>query len=179
MGFLRNMTFPRWVIVISLIGSAVLGWFVYQKRMRLEEVHRELGQVKSVIVDVQTNAYRLNELQELSAKEGLSTQDDPELYIRNVAAQDNVSIGSVNTSVSTASPMRGVEDRRYLIRPTDRQARFPRGAIGNFLYKLEADSRRVKVTDLKITPAERLKPGELGNDEWTFEATITSREAVE
>ena len=179
MGFLRRMTFPRWVIVLSLLGSVGLGYVVWQKMQQLNQVHTELKSVKGLVREVQGNAYRLNELQKVSAKEGLIGESDPELYIRGVAAKKNVSIGSVNTSVSTTTPMKGVEDRRYLIRPTDRQAKFSRGAIGNFLFKLEDDSRRVKVTDLKLTPSDRLKPGDLGSDFWTFEATMTSRQAVE
>ena len=54
-----------------------------------------------------------------------------------------------------------------------------RASVANFLYKLEELSRRVRVTSLKLTPHSRLKPGELGDDFWTFSAEITARRAVE
>ena len=54
-----------------------------------------------------------------------------------------------------------------------------RASIANFLFTLEQDSRRVKVTSIRIDPFAKLKPGELGGDEWTFEAEITSRRKIE
>lgn len=180
MGFLASMTFPRWVIVASVLGSGYLGWEVWHKAQRLHEVEDELRRVKPLVQSIQQNGARLDQLQKTADKEGLrGEQANPELYITQIAQQDRVDIGQVNITPRTTSPQRGIEDRHFAIRPNSRTERFSRGQIGNFLYKLEADSRRVRVTDLKITPVDRLKPGELGDDAWTFEATITSRQAVE
>lgn len=176
--FFAAMTFPRWVIVISLLGSCVLGWLVWQRTQRLAAVEGELARVKPLVQKIQENAWRLDTLQKAADKEGLKGESDPELYIRRVAQQDNVNIGQVVITPRTTTPERDVEDRHYGIRPNNRTERFSRGHIGNFLYKLEADSRRVKVTDLKITPVDRVRPGEIGADAWTFEATITSRQAA-
>jgi len=178
--FFANMTFPRAVIIFSLLGSAVFAPFVYARTARLEEVHlegRRVGTRRRRQIHV--GALRLKELQRVADKEGLKGENDPELYIREVAAQDNVSIGAVDVSASVTSPMRGVEDRRYKIRPSNKNEPFVRGSIGNFLYKLEEDSRRVKVTSIKLSPLKRLKPGQIGDDVWTFEAEITSRQAVD
>lgn len=178
--FFSNMTFPRAVILFSLTGSLVLGYFVYMRTQRLTQLERDLQRAPSVVQKIQEHAWRLDELHRAADKEGLKgEQSDPELYIRRVASQDNVNIGQVDTSVSEATPERGVLDRKYKIRPTNKNESFHRGSIGNFLYKLEADSRRVKVTSLKMTPVGRVKPGEIGDDLWTFEAEITSRQAVE
>lgn len=177
--FLAAMTFPRWVILVSLLGSCALGWIVWQKTTRLEQVQRELAQVKPLVREIQENALRLNALQQAADKEGLKGESDPELYIRRVAQQEHVNIGQVVITPRTTTPVRGVEDRHYGIRPANRSESFRRGNIGNFLYKLEDDSRRVKVTELKLTPVARVKPGEIGPDDWTFEATITSRQAAE
>lgn len=179
MSVLSRMTFPRWVMLVCALGSCVLGYFVWVKTQRLKQVESELGRVKPLVQAIQENAYRLNALQKASDKEGLKGETNPELYIRQVAQQDYVNVGQVVITPRTTSPVRGVEDRHYGIRPSNRTERYSRGQIGNFLYKLEADSRRVKVTDLKITPVGRLKAGDLGDDAWTFEATITSRQAVE
>lgn len=178
-GFLARMTFPRWVIVISLLGSCALGWLVWTKGQRLQEVEGELARVKPLVYGIQEHALRLNVLQKAANKDGLKGEADPELYIRKVAQQDVVNIGQVVITPRTTTPERGKEDRHYGIRPSSRTERFTRGHIGNFLFKLEEDSPRVKVTELKVTPVERVKPGELPDDSWTFEATITSRQAVE
>jgi len=178
--FFANMNFPRAVILFSLTGSAVLGYLVYQQTERLKELELELRRAPAVVTQIQQSAMRLDELNQAADREGLKgEQSDPELYIRRVAATDNVNIGQVDISVSASTPARGLEDRKYKIRPTNKNERFSRGGIGNFLYKLEADSRRVKVTSVKMTPVERVKPGEVGNDSWTFEVEITSRQTVE
>ncbi len=59
--------------------------------------------------------------------------------------------------------------------PAEKTQRFTLGQIGNFLYKLEADSRRVKVTYFKIQPFEKVAPGQVGKDAWNFEAELTTR----
>jgi hypothetical protein len=177
--FLASMSFARWVIVISLLGSCFLGWVVWSKTRRLGEVQVELTRVKPLIQKIQESALRLNALQKAADKEGLKGEADPELYIRKVAQQDNVNIGQVVITPRTTTPERNIEDRHYGIRPNNRTERFSRLHIGNFLFKLEEDSRRVKVTELKVNPVERVKPGEVPNDTgWTFEATITSRQAA-
>jgi hypothetical protein len=57
---------------------------------------------------------------------------------------------------------------------------FQRSQIANLLYKLEADSGRVVVTDVEIDKADkRLKPHEIPEDRWMFEATLTSRQATD
>ena len=69
-----------------------------------------------------------------------------------------------------------VVDKVYRIKSDARERSFQRPRIANFLYTLEFDSRRVKVTSLKLSPSnKRLKPGEIGDDLWTFEAALTVR----
>jgi hypothetical protein len=177
--FFSSLNFPRAVILVMLLASAVLGYFVWQRTTRLHQIERELVMVKSRVRETQQLALQLNDLQRLSEREGLVGEADPEFYIRGVASQDRVQIGQVDTSVSTSTPMRGVEDKKYKITPSNKNARYSRTQIGNFLYKLEADSRRVRVTHIRITPVSRVKPGEIGPDVWTFEAEITSRQAIE
>ena len=93
-----------------------------------------------------------------------------------IAADDElVGIGQVKIDPTTRSPGKDIEDKIYKIRPANKNQRYDRKRVGNFLYKLEAESRRVKVTSLDLRPADNLKPGEIGDDRWTFEASITSR----
>jgi hypothetical protein len=71
------------------------------------------------------------------------------------------------------------EDRTWQIKPNPPRP-FQRSQIANLLYKLEADSGRVVVTDVEIDKADkRLKPHEIPEDRWMFEATLTSRQATD
>ncbi len=178
MGFFKNMTFPRWVILVMFTASAVLGWFVYERSKRLETVQIELSRTPKLVKEIQELALELDGLQRAADKEGLRGEADLEFYIRSVGSHEAVRIGQVNTTPRTSSPMRGVEDRVLKIQPTNKDARYTRGQIGNFLYRLEEKSRRVKVTRIKLDPWKRIKPGEIGDDNWTFEAEITSRQAA-
>jgi len=180
MGLFRNMTFPRGVILVSLVSSAVLGYFVWARGSRLDEIHQELRQVKTVCREIQELGVELDQLQRAKKREGLTEyQNDPETYIRSIGAHERVGIGQLDTTPSVKTPMRGVEDRIYRIRPANKTQRYSRSQIGNFLYQLEAESRRVRVTSLKLLPFKKLKAGEIGDDVWTFEAAITSRSQVE
>ena len=182
MGFLHDMTFPRWVILTSLLASAVLGYYVYERSNRLEEIHRELDRTPGVVKRIQELGIQLNQLQEQRGGEalrGAGDQIDFETYIRSIAADPKVSVGQVRTSPTKRSPKSGYEDLMIKIVPANKDPRFTRSQIGNFLYKLESDSRRVKVTSLRLEPANRLKPGEIGDDEWTFDVTITVRSSIQ
>jgi len=180
MGFLRTLNFPRGVIIVSLILSAGLGHLVHKRGRRLEEIQTELKLVPQLVREIQRLGIELNNYQDGSSGEILKGEDyDAETYIREIAADPNVSIGQVKTTPSKKSPYRDVEDHIYKIVPDSRNPRFNRSQIGNFLFKLESASRRVRVTSIKITPSSKAKAGEIGDDIWTFEAAITTREKVE
>lgn len=179
-GFFRNLNFPRGVILVSLLASCGLGWLVYQRTQQLEEIQRDLELVPGLVQDIQKLGIELNNYQEIASGEILKGEDyDAETYIREIAADENVNVGQVKTTPSLKSPYRDVVDRIYKIQPDGRNPHYTRLQIGNFLYKLEADSRRVRVTSLKLTPSSKLKPGEIGDDNWTFEAAITTRDKEE
>jgi hypothetical protein len=180
MGFFRSMNFPRGVILVSLLLSVGLGYFVYKRGQRLEQIHIQVKLVPQLVRDIQKLGIELNNYQEVSSGEILKGEDyDAETYIREIAADPNVNIGQVKTTPSKKAPYRDVEDHIYKIVPDSRNPRFSRSQIGNFLYKLESASRRVRVTSVKLIPSSKLKAGEIGDDIWTFEAAITTREKVE
>ncbi len=178
MKFLSDLNFPRVVILGSLLASAVTGYFVYVNKARLTQLKQDVKNAPGVVRDIQMAALELEGLREAASREGLKGEGDPEFYIRTIAQAENVDIGQVEVFPSTSVPARGVEDRRYKVKPAEKTSYFRRGSIANFLYKLEADSRRVRVTHVKIEPHEKLKPGQIGKDFWKFEAEITSRQAV-
>ena len=182
MGILSSLTFPRAMIFGTLFGSLVTGWFVYQRTAELRQLEMDVRQAPLVVRSIQMKAQELDQLESAANREGLKgdIQNDIETYIRAKASGPNINLGQVDFTPSTAEPFRGVEDLKYKIRPREKKTqRALRGSIANFLYTLEQDSRRIKVTSIKIDPFEPLKPGQLGNDYWTFEAEITSRRAKE
>ena len=74
-----------------------------------------------------------------------------------------------------------VTDRVYTVTPFLREDAFSRGQIANFLWKLEYDSRRVRVTELTLTALDadnkpRVKPDDYPSDKWTFKCQVTSRQ---
>ncbi len=180
--FLRNMTFPRGVILVSLVASLGLGVLVFQRKTRLREIEGELLGVPNLVKEIQQLGIEYTNLKQIASGEIVrGEQLDIETYIRQQAADKMVEIGQVDITPSAPRAFTGgVEDRVFKIKPANTNQRYQRSRIGNFLYKLEADSRRVKVTNLKLTPAnKRLKSGEVGDDLWTFEAAITVRTKVE
>ena len=173
--FFAQMSFPRAVILFCSLGSLVMGALVYQRSQRLDEVHDELRRVKDVLKEIHTDAYRLDELKRSADAESFKAQEEIETYIRSIAGQDNVDMGQLDFQRSTHEPSRDVLDNICKMTPLSKTKRYNRGQIGNFLYRLEHDSPRVKVTRLKLTPADKAVAGEVGNDSWNFEASLTTR----
>ena len=172
---LRRLSFPRLVILVCSLGSLALGVMVYLRTQRLSEVKAELLRVPTIVKEIQSNAYRLSDLQLRASAEKFKAQSEPESYIRLIAGGPNISLGQVNIGHTTKTPARGIEDTIYKIEPQLKTQRFSLGQVGNFLYKLEADSPRVTVTRIKLVPAEKVAPGEVGKNQWVFDADMTTR----
>jgi len=181
MGFFSELNFTRSVILVSLVGSAVLGYVVYDKMQQLEQLEQQVDTRAPLLVqDIQTLAVVLNNLNAAVNLESLQgEQPDAETYVRGIAQRQAVEIGNVNISPSSRTLRQGVEDRMWRIEPAEKKREFRLANISNFLYRMEEKSRRVKVTSLRIEPVQRLREDEIGKDrQWTFEAQITSRQAV-
>lgn len=170
-----KLNFPRTVIVLCTLGSAALGWFVYQRSERLAQVESDLARVEGVVRSISEHAYRVDDLTRISSDEKFKAQGDIESYIRAIAVDDKIHMGQVEVNKRTDNPSKEIEDLVCTVKPMAKTQRYYLSQIGNFLYKLESDSRRVKVTRLKLTPFERVTPGEIGKGEWVFEAELTSR----
>jgi hypothetical protein len=169
------MSFPRAVILFCSLGSVVLGVLVWMRSQRLKEVQRELARVPEIVREVQADAYRLDELQRSAGSEKFKAQTEPFTYIQSIGAEKNVNMGQLKIDKSTKTPARGIEDSVFKIAPDAKSQKYPRLQIANFLYRLEEASSRVKVTRLKLIPFEKVSPGEVGKDLWTFEADLTTR----
>lgn len=174
--FFRAMNLQRFLILFCLVGSAVLGWFVYERTERLAEVHRELVQVERVIKEIQQDAIELERLQTLARDDKFQEEQTAEDFIRQTANDRVVLLGQVEITNKRKPLTKGIEDRVYSIAPLHKkEQKYRREQIGNFLYRLEEQGQHVKVTSVEIRPVDRLKPGEIGNDEWTFDVQLTSR----
>lgn len=179
MAFFRNMTFPRVVILVSFIGSGVLGYYYMGHAQRLEELKLEVRKAPELAVEIKTLALQLKELKRKLDSENLSVLDDPDLYIRQIAQDPSVNIGGVKVDFDEKEPAPGVRDKIQRIEPQEKRRGKDRTRIANFLYKLEEGSRRVKVTHFELSPVKSFKPHEIGPDSWSFEAEITSRQRIE
>ena len=181
MALFESLTFPRAMIIGSFLGSIVTGWLVYGKYQELQQLEIDVKNAPNRVESIQMKAVELDQLLSTLNREGLKGDivADMETYIREKANDPKINIGQVDLTPQITDFDKTTEDIKYKIRPMEKTQRARRGSIANFLYKLEQDSRRVKVTSIKIDPYEKLKPGELGGDTWTFEAEITSRRAKE
>ncbi len=177
--FFGRLSFPRAVILFCSLGSLVLGALVWLRAQRLSEVKDELARVPNLVKEIQSDAYRLSELLRSASAEKFKAQSEPETYIRAIAVDGKINMGQIDITKVTKTPAKGIEDSIYKMVPQTKTQRYTRGHIGNFLYKLEADSRRVKVTRIKLTPFEKISPGEIGKDSWVFEAELTTRTKLE
>jgi len=172
--FFAHMSFPRAVILFCTLGSLALGALVFLKERRLSQIETELQTVQGVLKQIQIDAYRYDELARQADSEKLKGQSDVETFIRNTAAQDKITMGQLDISNKPVILSAGVSDKVYTIKPGAKR-NHSLLQVGNFLYTLERDSSRVKITHLKLTPSDKLSPGEIGKDQWVFEADLTTR----
>ena len=179
--FFANMNLARWIILASIVGSLALaftGWKLHARRVELE---RELkASVPNQALELQVLARRYSKLYKEAEREGLKGQADPESYIRTLASDEHVALGQVEVIRAPETfPRKDVVDRKYTIRPQSKDRGFPRDRIANFMWKLESESRRVRVTMAQLDPEKNLKPWEHPTDAWKWTVEVTSRQKLE
>ena len=127
--FFGSLNFPRVVILTSLLASAIVGYLDYTRSNELARLEEEVREAPKLVRLIQMNAMELDSLQKIANREGIVGEgvDDVEFYIRKKASAENVNIGQVETSTSTKTPVRGVEDRVYKIKPKEKTSRSPPG----------------------------------------------------
>ena len=84
----------------------------------------------------------------------------------------------IGAPATTEAISKGVVDKKYVIKPDNPKTPFARMKLVNFFYTLEDDSRRVKLTRVKMEVLDQkgLKTHEVPKDEWTFDCELTSRQ---
>jgi hypothetical protein len=182
MGIFAKLNFARSVILLSFLGSAVLGWFVWQQRQELQELERTLNRAPERLQRLQAQALQVADLERQAASEGLGRQSDPETYIRSIATDREVKVGQVETDPRERTGS-GYRDMIMDISPNKGagQQSFALWQIANFMYLLESRSRRVRVTEVEIEPVgtRGRREHEVLSGEWTFDISMTTREKVE
>ncbi len=179
--FLKGMNLARAIMLLSIVGCIALGILGWQRTQQLSEMKDDLNdRMKPLVKDLMQTAQRHTSLSKSLKDDSLGAQADLETYIRKVAGKDKVEIGNVDLTSSSEQRSKTVVDKVYRIKSDSRERTFQRLRIANFLYTLEYDSRRVKVTDLKLEIAEKKpKPHEVPADEWFFDAEVTSRQRAD
>jgi hypothetical protein len=178
--FFSNMSLARWILVSSLVFSAVLaftGTRLHRERTALEDSLQV--QVPKLAQEIQINSRRYTRLWEQAEGAGLTGgQQDAQTYLRGLAIDRDVVLGGIDiVPQATFQPMKGVIDVKYLIRPQARDRGFVRVNLANYMHLIEQRSRRMRVTHVRLDrEGKGLKPWEYGNDRWTWELEVTSRQ---
>jgi hypothetical protein len=181
---LQQLTLARWIIIVSFVGSVALGYYGYRlHRTRVELEVALKTSVPKLAVELQTLAKQYSLLKSQAEHEAFSGNvTNVGTYVRNIAAGTDVRIGDIAIDNPTENKItEGVLDTRYAVKPSSRDRGYPRLNIANFLYKLESDSRGMRVTRLRMEPeAKNVKPETiLENDSWKWEAELTTRTKIE
>jgi hypothetical protein len=178
MAFFKEFNLARAIILFALLGSLVLGWLCWQRSTALEKDREDLQlRMNSTITSLRQAAQRHTMLSQSLKGEGLKGQEDLVSYIRRVGAKDKIEIGELSITGQELGLTNGIVDKKYSMKPDNPQSTFRRMTLVNFLYTLESESRRVKVTRVKIETADKgLKTHEIPSDNWRFDAEVTSRQ---
>ncbi len=176
--FLWNLNFSRVTILVTLALSLillVLGINLHRRRTALEAALDV--DVPRMAQDIQVQSRRYTALYAEAEREGLKGQDDPQTYFRSLAAHQKVVLGGINIDqLPTTYPSKGVMDKKYKIEPQSADRRFDRKNIANFMWLIEEQSRRVRVTSISLKRERNLKPFEVGPDRWEWRIEVTSRQ---
>lgn len=183
---LAKLTFARTMILVCLLASVWLGWQIWVNQQRISTQSRELapeGRVVELVRDIQAYSQRYTQLYESKDSESLKGESNPLSYVTKIAADKNVRIGKVDVTPNERQVTSNIVDKKYVIRPSERDDKFSRNQIANFLYKLETDSRRVRVTEVTLEALNeqgkpRVKPEEYPTDDWTWQISVTSRQRI-
>lgn len=174
----------RIMIVLLLLGSAFLGWKVYEQREEIKTYEAAMapgGQVEKDIKMIQSLAFSYTGLNKAKEQEGIkgdvTDQSSIAEYVRRLCQGDNVQWGSVSVGkAKDRDNVKGYVDYSYQIEHSDKDDAVRRGNIANLFWLLERGSSKLKVTDIKLDPAGKRKPPhEIPEDLWNVEFDVTVR----
>jgi len=194
MRLFKDFNLARWIILLSVVGSIGLGAVGFTQSSRLGELRSDLekngvhkgtsgtyddSDVAKLVRELETLGRKHTQLTKAKRAEGFTETEGLNNYIEKAITQDGVELGEHGTDPSTVNVTKGIVDKKIRIKPTSRDKVFQRSKIANFLYKLEADSRRIRVTDMVIELGgkSRVREHEIPEEgNWTYDVEITSRQ---
>jgi hypothetical protein len=186
MSIFSHLTLSRAIILGSFLGSAVVGYLLYREQERLGNYQAAIDAAPKLVPVLVNKAQELEDLMKATAREEFGTSVNAlETYIYERAADPKVHLGQVDISkpieqviASARDGNPGVRDLVYKISPaSSAKGEYTRGEISNFIYLLEQDSRRVKVTGLTMTPTDKgPKLDKFLSDRWKYDIELRVRE---
>jgi len=175
-GWTQHMNFARWVILVTFLGSAILGWFVYDLKSKQAQLEEDARRAPQVMTGLIAAAHRLESLIEIASDR--KDLENINTYITSTAASGEIQLGPVDINSTTDDYGSGYEDEVYRIKPPRqvRQPQYSRTKLANFAYMLERGTS-LRVTRLRMfTPNHaRFSPHEVGPDLWNFEMEVRQR----
>ncbi|MCE9594030.1 MAG: hypothetical protein K8S98_07550 [Planctomycetes bacterium] len=183
--FFHNMTVERWVILTSFIvalGLGGVGFFKFHReRVELEDALK--ADVIKLAQDTQASAMKYSKLyKEADLQELTGSQSNMESFVRTLATRKEASLGQIDVRISESpnTLRKGVQDLRYTLQPQNRERAFSRIGIANYLYLLESESRRLRVSHLRLTLSPKnLKEWDFppnNPEQWFWDAEVLSRQ---
>jgi hypothetical protein len=178
---LAKLNLARAIILFSLVGALVLAWRGWTARTELRDLEDSLDrEIPRLVEEIQKASADHSRLAGDMQGDAFLRQRNLESYILQMASKPDVAVGDLKTTPDEDVPMPGVTDEKYRIQPKDRARQYTRTQIANFMYYLEAESRRVKVTSARVElVGSKVKPHEVPPDSWSFELEVTSRQRSE
>ena len=185
MSFFKAMTFARAMILVCLLSSCYLGYRVWDNQEKIQDGSlslQESGRVERLVQEIQSLSKQFTQLAVKAENEGLlKGKENPITYINGIAAEDRVEIGRVEVKVNERQFSTSMVDNVFSISPAAKNAKYLMTNIANFLFTLEANSRRVRVTELRIDALNRdgktrIADDEYPSDYYQFSCKLTSRQ---
>lgn len=176
MKFFRDMNLARAILLLSVLGALVLGYFGWRQSELLAELqHANNSKTPMVVNEIQQLSIEHTRLaRELSGDQWVK-EANPDGYIYSCGDAVQIGLMKLDRSVDTNTGSRGVIDQKTRAQPDDPKRQYDRYRIAQFMHRLEANSQRVRVTKAKLSLVERARPAEIPSDLWTFDIEITTR----
>ncbi|HIG11733.1 MAG: hypothetical protein ABGY71_13015 [bacterium] len=180
MKFIKSLNLARLIIIASLVAACLLGWSGSAAKGERDALSGVFAK------DVPRVCREIQELSLLNTKlmgevkgDKLLSQASPESYIRGCADHPSVQIGEVDMGSRNKHGQAGIVDRISSIRPFEQgrgRREFSHYKIAQFLYRLEADSRQIKVTNIRMDLVGSSRDlDKIPGDTWTFDIEVTNR----
>lgn len=177
--FFKNFNLARGIILASIVGCLVLGFLCWKRSQELDELKENLSRrMVPTVKELMQYSQKHTQLSQSLKGESLRGEANLQTYIRRVGTKDRIEIGELNMTNSETPLTNGVVDKKFAVKPDNPKQPFPRMKLVNFFYTLEDDSRRVKLTRVKMEVLDQkgLKTHEVPKDDWTFDCELTSRQ---